>query len=240
MKSWNITACLSNIDLVCSELAAWLNEQGLSAELFPMELLAREALNNAIIHGCAQDPAHHVCCDVQNIENTLRLHFKHDGIGFAWQEHLQKEQISVDNESGRGIQIYRLYADSLEFNQCGNQVTLVRQLNREGRTHMEIKTMTDGNQCLCLDTDLTAVNVPEFRAQIQTLIQDGTQELVIDLGQTRVIDSMGIGLLVAAHNSLRRLHGSLSLVNVSKDLLDLLKAFRLDKHFSISGAPELG
>ena len=124
-------ACLSSIDPVCDELALWLTEQGLSTELFPMELLLRESLNNAIMHGCRLDPARQVTCEVQNLENTLRLRIKDDGTGFDWQEHLQKEMVSDDNESGRGIQLFRLYADSVEFNPCGNQVTLVRRLRNE-------------------------------------------------------------------------------------------------------------
>ncbi len=87
---------------------------------------------------------------------------------------------------------------------------------------------------------LTAANAPEIRIELKNLIAEGVRELVIDLVNTRVIDSTGIGLLVATHNSLQRLNGKLALINVSHDLLELLKAFRLDKHFSVSGDPKLG
>jgi anti-anti-sigma factor len=90
-----------------------------------------------------------------------------------------------------------------------------------------------------LEGDLTAAKAPEMRNALKNLVAEGVRELVIDLANTHVIDSTGIGLLVATHNSLQRLNGTLALINVSQDLLELLKAFRLDKHFSISGDPRL-
>lgn len=100
---------------------------------------------------------------------------------------------------------------------------------------------TESRKLFCPNVDLTATTAPEIRTQLKALI-DGQafRELVVDLVNTRVIDSTGIGLLVAAHNSLHRMDSRLALINVSQELLELLKAFRLDKHFSISGDPRLG
>ena len=104
---------------------------------------------------------------------------------------------------------------------------------------MENKFQQKTKLVFCPTGDLTAVTLPEIRVQLKELVSRGPQELVIDLVNARVIDSAGIGLLVATYNSLHRLEGAMSLINVSQDLLELLKAFRLDKHFSISGDPRL-
>lgn len=87
--------------------------------------------------------------------------------------------------------------------------------------------------------DITASSAPLIRVDLKNLIAEGVRDLVIDMTNTRVIDSTGIGLLVATHNSLARLNGKLAIKNVSQDLFELLKAFRLDKHFSVSGDPRL-
>ena len=91
-----------------------------------------------------------------------------------------------------------------------------------------------------LEGDLTASSAPMIRVDLKNLISEGVRELVVDMTNARVIDSSGIGLLVATHNSLARLNGKLTIKNVSQDLLELLRAFRLDKHFSVSGDPKLG
>jgi len=87
---------------------------------------------------------------------------------------------------------------------------------------------------MLLAGDITASTSTELRAALKNLVGDGVRELVVDLSNVRVVDSSGIGLLVAAHNSLSRLGGQVSVINASNDLIELFKAFRLDKHFSIA------
>jgi serine/threonine-protein kinase RsbW len=134
-KSWVISACLSEVDAVCIEITSWLLEQDLSEHWFPVELLTREALNNAIIHGSNLNPVHRIHCELQRSEGTLRLTVRDDGPGFDWRKCIQKEIVDDDCENGRGIQLYRLYADSIEFNSCGNQVVLVRLLDAKDDKH---------------------------------------------------------------------------------------------------------
>lgn len=102
-----------------------------------------------------------------------------------------------------------------------------------------METSMESKQIFTPHGDLTVVTAQEIRIQLKDLIRGGLRELVIDLTNTRVIDSTGIGLLVATHNSLHRIDGMLVLINVSRELFELLKAFRLDKHFSITGDPRL-
>jgi serine/threonine-protein kinase RsbW len=133
VKSWVINACLSEVDAVCKEIASWLLEQDLSEHWFPIELLTREALNNAIIHGSNLNPLHQIHYELQRSDDMLRLTIRDDGSGFDWRKWLRKEIVDDDCENGRGIQLYRLYAHSIEFNSCGNQVVLVRLLHCKGQ-----------------------------------------------------------------------------------------------------------
>ncbi len=134
VKTWEIAARLENVDRVCCEISTWLEEQGLLAHLFPLELLAREGLNNAILHGCALNPAQQVHCEIHHDLTTLRFTVSDPGPGFNWQARIRRGLAAKEAETGRGIQFYFLYADTVEFNSRGNQVTLTRQIIREG-TH---------------------------------------------------------------------------------------------------------
>jgi len=60
--------------------------------------------------------------------------------------------------------------------------------------------------------------------------------LIVDLAGVRMVDSVGIGLFISAHNSLRKIGGVLVLINTSKDLLDLFTNMRLNQHFTIKPA----
>ena len=66
-------------------------------------------------------------------------------------------------------------------------------------------------------------------------IKEGLVELTIDLNGISVVDSMGIGFLISAHNSLLRIDGKIEAINVTGEIMDLFKSMRLNQHFSIKG-----
>ena len=128
-KHWLIAADLAAVDGVCAELAAWLAEQGLAAHRFALDILAREALNNAVLHGGSQAPDRQVSCKVEIGAEAVRLQITDDGPGFDWQAAMQRDLAGAEQDHGRGLALYRLYADTIAFNTCGSSVMLVRWLN---------------------------------------------------------------------------------------------------------------
>ena len=74
---------------------------------------------------------------------------------------------------------------------------------------------------------LTSAEAPELQAALKREIADGALDLEFDLKDTATLDSTGIGLLVAAGNSLAAVQGSLRLINVSADIYKLLRSMRL-------------
>ena len=53
-----------------------------------------------------------------------------------------------------------------------------------------------------LKGDLTAVLVPDLQAGLKEMLNKGAREVVFDLANTDMLDSSGMGLLIAAANSL--------------------------------------
>jgi len=125
IKTWNVFASLENVDLICAEISAWMMELNLSGHIFALGLLVREALNNAIIHGSLMNPNKKVFVELRCDKNALCFKVSDDGSGFDWQTTL-KRIVDENRESGRGLKLYQLYADQVEFNERGNQVTLTR------------------------------------------------------------------------------------------------------------------
>jgi anti-anti-sigma factor len=50
-----------------------------------------------------------------------------------------------------------------------------------------------------------------------------------------MVDSSGIGLLISAHNSLKKVGGQLAVIHASADVLELFQTMRMHQHFSVSG-----
>lgn len=86
-----------------------------------------------------------------------------------------------------------------------------------------------------LDGDLTAPSVPGLRARLRREMQPDTEAIEFDFARTVALDSSGLALLLACHNSLSGRHGRLSLVNVSEDLAQLLQSLRLAQCFTVGG-----
>jgi anti-sigma B factor antagonist len=66
-----------------------------------------------------------------------------------------------------------------------------------------------------------------LKDKIQSLLQQGRQKLVLDLGGVSYVDSAGLGQLVQIHATTKGKGGSLRLANVTKRLKDLLVVTKL-------------
>ena len=82
---------------------------------------------------------------------------------------------------------------------------------------------------------IVAASVPELRLKMRGIIADGVRELVLDLTDVRMVDSSGIGLVISAHNSLRKVGGRLAVIHASAEILELCQTMRIHQHFSVSG-----
>ena len=63
--------------------------------------------------------------------------------------------------------------------------------------------------------------------RVRSLLQDGHDRLVLDLGHVRYVDSAGLGELVHAFSAVRNRGGAIKLLNVTRRLTDLLVLTRL-------------
>ncbi len=86
----------------------------------------------------------------------------------------------------------------------------------------------DGCEALvALGAKLTAVEVPSLQNLLREELAAGVTIIVFNLADTATLDSTGIGLLVAANNSLGPMAGSIRMTNVCVDIMKLLQSMRL-------------
>ncbi len=98
---------------------------------------------------------------------------------------------------------------------------------------MSTITEEGGDVVVKPDIDITASMAGEFMAELKQVIAGGVDSLTIDLSVVEIIDSMGLGVMVATHNTLKKNNSKLKLINASKDILGLLNKLRSDHHFEI-------
>jgi anti-sigma regulatory factor (Ser/Thr protein kinase) len=93
---------------------------------FAAELLVREALTNAVVHGGHTNPAKQIRCCLRLKGGRLLIAVWDDGDGFDW--HVARADAATSPDcSGRGIEILLKYASRVRYNAGGNAVTIIKR-----------------------------------------------------------------------------------------------------------------
>jgi anti-anti-sigma factor len=101
---------------------------------------------------------------------------------------------------------------------------------------MKTTLITWKDQCAVVHPagDVVAALVPELRTALRGALNQGARVMTIDFADVAMVDSTGLGLLISAHNSMSKAGGRLSVIHVSKEILELFHATRIHQHFSVS------
>lgn len=86
------------------------------------------------------------------------------------------------------------------------------------------------------DEDVVAGAVERLREVLRGALARNAREIVLDLANVKRLDSCGIGLLLAAHNSLCKSGGGLRVVRASGEIVETLRALRIHHHIGVAGA----
>lgn len=121
--SKKIKSNLAEVDALCLELRTLLSDKDLDEARFAIELLARESLCNAVIHGNRCDVNRRAAFEIRVGQTWVRLQVTDEGDGFAWQKRIDASPCDYET-SGRGIALYAMYAERMHFNARGNQIAI--------------------------------------------------------------------------------------------------------------------
>ncbi|MCD4674790.1 MAG: STAS domain-containing protein [Desulfobacula sp.] len=83
--------------------------------------------------------------------------------------------------------------------------------------------------------DVVASMAEDFKNELLSVINESSAEVVIDLAGVEMVDSVGIGVIIAAHNTLNQSDRKLKVINVAKDVYGLFSTMRLNRRFTVEG-----
>ena len=119
----SISSDLAEVDAVCKDARKLLECQNQTRHAFAVDLLLREFLNNAILHGHRSDIRKQVRVAVRVGRKWIILRIVDEGPGFDWRT-MKRAPADEAATSGRGLAIGAQYAQRMQFNRAGNQITL--------------------------------------------------------------------------------------------------------------------
>jgi len=101
------------------------------AHAFCIELLVREAVTNAVIHGCCAGSSEGtVLCVARRRQGRLLIWVEDSGPGFDWRTRKRRGS-DPGTPGGRGLEIYEKFATRHRFNAKGNGVALLYRFEGE-------------------------------------------------------------------------------------------------------------
>lgn len=118
-----MAATLENIDQAVSLAREFFLRAGHAYRLFGAQTALREALLNAVMHGCGADPGLSVTCSLEMDGSTAVMEVSDPGTGFDWRNRPPLSP-GTESNSGRGLFIMNHYATVLDYNETGNTLKL--------------------------------------------------------------------------------------------------------------------
>ncbi len=90
-----------------------------------------------------------------------------------------------------------------------------------------------GAHVIAVAGEVDIFTAPDLKRTIALAIEDGAHRLVIDLTQTRFLDSTALGVLIGAVKRLRPLDGRMAIVNTEPSTAKTFQITGLDRIFTI-------
>jgi anti-sigma regulatory factor (Ser/Thr protein kinase) len=110
---------LEAIESFCKRFQTWRADHCAGIDAFGVELLVREALTNSVVHGAPR-----ISGVFRVKRGRLIILIRDEGVGFDWRASWDR-QADISDTNGRGVEIFRRYADQVRFNARGNAVILI-------------------------------------------------------------------------------------------------------------------
>jgi anti-anti-sigma factor len=229
--------------LVAQGMQWWHGQEGGSwLRPFAVELLLRESLTNAVTHGVTSNPAAPVRLQMRASADELIIEIHEPGD--PWQPQLPLPRQDELAENGRGLLILIHYATHLAWDTQQNclRMRCVHRYRSPSNSSFHatatapmIKTLKNSDALVLIpQTNLAASHVADLRTELLELTRDAPTEVLLDLSSVEIIDSSGIGLIIALNNSLQSDRAQLKVIEASEDIYGLLTSMRLDRHFPIA------
>jgi len=84
--------------------------------------------------------------------------------------------------------------------------------------------------------DVVASMAEAFKGELLSAVDSSQGTLIIDLDGVNMVDSVGIGVIIAAHNSLCHSNRKLKVINVAQDIYGLFSTMRLNRRFTVEAS----
>ncbi len=92
------------------------------------------------------------------------------------------------------------------------------------------------NTVIRLGTNVVASIAENFKQKLLSVVNTLEGKLIIDLAGVEMVDSVGLGVIISAHNTLTLKGSTLEIINASNEIYGLFSTMRLNRRFKVEKA----
>jgi anti-sigma B factor antagonist len=97
-----------------------------------------------------------------------------------------------------------------------------------------VVTSEDGTSTVRVTGDLDCYTAPQLRSALLTLVDEGTRQVILDVGSTQFVDSTGLSVLVGGLKRLRDHGGNMVVRSPTEATLKLFEITGLTSVFDVA------
>jgi len=127
---------LDQIESVVTYTVGFFDKHQVDINHFSLKLVLFEALMNASKHGNTFDESQEVILSVKLAEPEIIITIKDQGDGFDWRTCMKKKKQAANLSCGRGLLLFKIYGYHPTYNDCGNELTLHKNLLEKEELHL--------------------------------------------------------------------------------------------------------
>ncbi len=128
--SGQLNSVLDEVDTQVKNLLLALDQHLDKYHRFALDLVMRETLNNAVIHGNQRQPDQLVNYSVKVAGQQFEIMVSDEGTGFDWRSVLNLESVK-GYDHGRGFPILQSYCSHIRLNEAGNQIFFSMNITKD-------------------------------------------------------------------------------------------------------------
>lgn len=98
---------------------------------------------------------------------------------------------------------------------------------------LEKEVLEDNVQLIRLSGELDIHSVPEFKQDVLSLLEQGCNDVIIDLDELSFMDSRGLGSFIGILRNVKEKQGSLRLICSNRAILTIFQRTGLNEIFSL-------
>ena len=205
--------------------------------LHDIVLATREAVLNAMNHGCGGDASKKIRFQISRLaaNNSFKIWIEDPGCGHRF-DFLSHEQAAMEMTLAehRGLIFMVNLADAVSFERNGATVILEFECTppRPMKSDLSI-------HIIAWSGDLTSTNAAGLRARLQNILEPaagqdlGWQILRLELNSTRMVDSVGLNLVVSILRAVQKSSRKMQVTYTNPNVLRTFQFTRLDQFIEL-------